>query len=157
MQIEDQFSVAAPIEEVWRVLSNPIELAECFPGVEDVTRLDEVRTRARLRVKISYVSATFDIEGEIFESNPPHALKSRVQGKDGRLGSTVIGETSLRLTPGANSGETQVHYAGDLTVTGTVASFGRPFIERKAKKDLRQFVENVQKRFAPADTATEAP
>lgn len=146
MQLEDRFSVAAPIDEVWRVLSDPVQLAACFPGVEEVTRLDEVRTRARLKVKISYVSATFEVEGEIVEATPPHSLRSKVQGKDGKLGSTVIGETSLRLAPGAG-GHTEVHYAGDLLVTGYVASFGRPFIERKAKKDLLQFVQNVQKRF----------
>ena len=147
MQLEDKFSVAAPIAAVWRVLSDPIELAGFFPGVEEVVRLDELRTKARLKVKISYVSATFELEGEIVESTPPHSLKSKVQGKDGKLGSTVIGETSLRLAPGANSGETEVHYAGDLLITGYVASFGRIFIERKAKKDLQQFVQNVQKRF----------
>lgn len=153
MQLEDQFTVPAPIEEVWRVLADPIALAECFPGVEAVERLDETRTKAVLRVKISYVSAKFEIEGEITESVPPHALKSRVQGNDGRLGSTVIGETSLALSQ-VDSGETLVRYAGDLRVTGYVASFGRPFIERKAKKDMAEFARNVQKRFQAATVST---
>lgn len=145
MRIEDSFIVAAPIEQVWAVLSDPIALAECFPGVEEVARLDELRTRARLRVKIGYISATFSLDGEIVEVQAPYLIRSRVQGRDKKLGSTVIGETSLRLARGGTG--TQVHYAGDLSITGHVASLGRSFIERKAKQDLARFVCNVQERL----------
>lgn len=146
MRIEDTFSVLAPVETVWRVLSDPLELAGLFPGVEHVERLTPVRTRARLRVKIGYVSATFMLEGEITEMLSPRLVRSRVQGKDGKLGSTVIGETLLRLAEDGTG--TRVDYAGDLQVTGHIASFGRVFIDKRARQDLAQFVRNVQERFS---------
>lgn len=146
MRIEDTFNVSAPIDQVWRVLSDPLELASLFPGVEHVEKLTPVRTRARLRVKIGYVSATFTLEGEITEILSPCLVRSRVQGKDGKLGSTVIGETFLRLAE--DGAGTRVDYAGDLQVTGHIASFGRVFIDKRARQDLGQFVRNVQQRFS---------
>lgn len=150
MLIEDSFTVAAPLEEVWAVLSDPIALAECFPGVEEVQRLDELRTTALLRVKIGYISAAFGVDGEIVEVQAPYLIRSRLQGRDKKLGSMVIGETCLRLTPSV--GGTVVHYAGDISITGHVASLGRSFIERKAKQDLAQFASKVQERLCGRPT-----
>ncbi len=148
MQLEDSFSVPSPIEKVWAIMSNPLILAELFPGVEFVERLDEARTRARLRVKIGYISATFEVEGEIVETDFPRLVRSRVSGKDKRLGSMVVGETSLSFATGAHEFETLVRYAGNVRVTGQIATFGRPFIESKAKKELQKFIDNVRTRLA---------
>ena len=82
MDIEKTMLVAAPIDQVWRLLLDPKVMAGCVPGVQSVQVLSDTEYLAEIKVKISFISANFKIKTTILETRPPHYLRCEGTGEE---------------------------------------------------------------------------
>ena len=57
MQLENEFSVPAPVSEVWKTLLDVERIAPCMPGAT-VERVDGDEVAGRVRVKVGPVTST---------------------------------------------------------------------------------------------------
>ena len=144
MYFEKEFVLKKPLEEVWNFIVNPETIAPCIPGVESVETIDATHYRAKVKVVVSFVSATFVLNVEITERRDPSLLKSRIKGKDSGIGSSISAETILEVSP-ISDRETKVKYGANFVFTGQVASLGRSIMQAKTEEQTALFVNNLRR------------
>ncbi len=144
MHFEKEFVLKKPLEEVWNFIVNPETIAPCIPGVESVETIDASHYRAKVKVMVSFVTATFGLNVEIMERRDPSLLKSRIKGKDSGIGSSISAETTLEVTP-ISDHETKVKYGANFVFTGQVASLGRSIMQAKTEEQTALFMNNLRR------------
>lgn len=146
MLIENSFTVAAPLEEAWRVLTDVPRLVPAMPGVELTETLDARHFKGRVLVKIGPVALVFAGEAALDELDPS-AYRARVKAKGsetkGRGGAQA--ELVFELHPAGDG--TRVDFRTDLQLTGAVAQYGRAqgLIKEIASQLTGEFAENLKK------------
>jgi carbon monoxide dehydrogenase subunit G len=144
MYFEREFVLKKPLQEVWTFVVTPETIAPCIPGVESVETIDPTHYRAKVKVAVSFVTATFVLNVEIMERRDPTFLKSRIKGKDSGIGSSISAETTLELTA-LSPHETRVKYGANFVFTGQVASLGRSIMQAKTEEQTALWVNNLRR------------
>jgi len=141
VDIEKNMVVAAPIDQVWRLLLDPKVMAGCVPGVQSVQVLSDTEYLAEIKVKISFISANFKIKTTILESRPPHYLRCEGIGEDSSVASSLKQTTEIFLTeqPGGTEIRTKTH----AEVFGRLGSFGLSVMKTKADRMWGDFGGNL--------------
>ena len=65
MKIENRFVVAAPIDTVWASITDPEIVAPCIPGCEDVEVLSPTAYKAKMKIAIGPIKASFNLDIEV--------------------------------------------------------------------------------------------
>lgn len=152
MKIEDEFTVAAPVERTWAAIKDPQIVGPCLPGCEEIEELSPTTYKARVGVKVGPISARFTVEVEVVEEDPPTRVVSVTRGEEGGRASNVRAESVVTLSP-ADDGSTTVRYESEVTVTGRLAKFGFGVMKKKAQALGAEFAKNLSERLT-AETAT---
>ncbi len=151
MQIDKTMSLNAPIQDVWNTIMDVEAMAQCFPGLECIEKVDENTYRSTVKVTIARISAKFDLVTKIAEMAAPIHLATVTEGKAQTLGATVTQKQTLELKK-LDEEETQVLYRGDVVVTGRLAMLGQRAIRAKAEQMADalavSFVNLLQSRVA---------
>lgn len=144
VKLENSFAIDAPIDDAWRLLVDVPRMVPCMPGAELTERLDERRFRATVRLKVGPVDMKFAGEGELHDIDATtHRAKLRAKGRDGKGRGSFQADMQFALTPqGAGS---VVHVDTDLTLTGSVAQYGRGagIVREIAGQLTGQFARNL--------------
>ena len=123
------FEVAAPPEREWDPLLMDVpRIVPCMPGATLDEVVDDSNWKATMQVKLGPIGLTFatDVERkEVDEANRRVVLgaNARETRNRGRASATI--ESSLAPT----NGGTKVDLVTDLSLSGTVAQYGRGMIE----------------------------
>jgi carbon monoxide dehydrogenase subunit G len=152
MKIEDEFTVAAPIERTWEAIKDPRVVGPCLPGCEEIEELSPTTYRARVGVKVGPISARFVVEVEVIEETPPTRIVSVTRGEEGGKASNVRADNVVTLTPTAD-GATAVRYESEVTVTGRLAKFGFGVMKKKAQSLGAEFAKALSERLATETAA----
>jgi len=144
MTIDDSFTVEAPIERVWALLTDIPKVATCIPNAEITEVVDEKTYRAKVSVKVGPVSvgykATIHVE-QLDDST--HTAAFRIQGDELRGRGGVKAAVTSRAVP--EDGKTRVNLRADAQISGIIASVGGRLIESVAKKTISEFAANLAK------------
>jgi carbon monoxide dehydrogenase subunit G len=159
MELDHEFTVAAPVDEAWDVLVDLDRVVPCMPGAA-LTSYDGDAFEGTVKVKLGPVSMTFTGKGRFVERDADsRTMVVEASGKDARGGGTAKATVRAALrAAGADATEVKVHT--DLAVTGRVAQFGRGMIADVSGRLLGQFTDCLQGRLAAgpaADAPAEAP
>jgi carbon monoxide dehydrogenase subunit G len=149
MEVEKYMIVNAPVQEVWDFLLDPGRMASCVPGTQSVEVISETEYLAVVKVKISFISATFKVRTKVLEINAPHYLRCEGTGEDSRVASSVKQETELFVTDLGN-GETEIRFNGKAQVFGKLGSFGLSVMKTKVDRMWSEFGDALKARLAPA-------
>ncbi|NQU63843.1 MAG: SRPBCC family protein [SAR324 cluster bacterium] len=140
MKIEETFNVLKPPEIVWRFITNPERVGPCVPGLSDIEVLGKDIYKAKIKVAIGPIKASFNFEVEIIEETPSTQIVSVLRGEEGSRASLITANNMLRLSP-TESG-TEVYYRSEVSVTGRLGKFGLGLMKKKAKTLGEQFAKN---------------
>ncbi len=149
MKIEESFSVARDLEEVWGLFQDVERLAECLPGAELTGRTDDGGYEGKVTVKLGPMTATFEGSAtvETDEANRTGTVKGR--GVDRRGGSQGRVEMRYALVP--VDGGTEVRVDADVTLSGAAAQFGRTgLIKEMSRRLIGEFVDCIETKLAAA-------
>jgi carbon monoxide dehydrogenase subunit G len=160
MKLEQSFTVAAPVEEVWDALIDVERIAPCLPGAEITGQGPDGSYEGNFTVKLGPTTASYrgslkmDSLDEASRTATMHAKGTDKRGQGG-ANATIV--STLR----EDGGETTVDVITDFTITGRLARFGRGgMIEDISKRMMRDFSQCLQATLtsepAPA-AAAEAP
>jgi len=135
MKLTGQYTLPAPPEKVWALLTDPQRLAKLLPGCERLEPDGPDRFKAAVKFGLAAISGKYAGTLEFAEKKPNTSMVMKISGKG--LPGFVDGSGHIELT-GKND-ETEVRYTGDAQVGGMIASVGQRMIEGAAKKIVDQF------------------
>lgn len=141
--LEEEFAVDAPIEGVWRAISDVASIGTVVAGVKAVEVLGPLEAAWTVEVRAGMIAQTLRLQGRVIEQRPPHWLGFTASGRN------VAVSGAVTLAPDA-AGGTLCRVAVQAEVTGRLA----PLIElvsRTTQKQLvAQTIANFRQRMAEA-------
>ncbi|NIJ13191.1 carbon monoxide dehydrogenase subunit G [Saccharomonospora amisosensis] len=141
MRLDHEFTVPAPIDEVWKAVLDPERVAPCMPGAT-LSSVEGDNFKGTVKVKLGPVSLLYKGSGEFVEKDEQaRKLLIKASGKDARGAGTAAATVTVTLTAEGNS--TKGSVATDLNVTGRPAQFGRGMISEVGGKILDTFAANL--------------
>ncbi|HEY3470031.1 MAG TPA: SRPBCC family protein, partial [Amycolatopsis sp.] len=137
MRLDHEFTVPAPIGEVWQAVVDPERVAPCMPGAT-LTKVEGDKFSGTVKVKLGPISLLYKGNGEFLEKDEAaHKVTIKASGKDSRGAGTAAATVTLTLTEA--EGGTHGAVATDLAITGKPAQFGRGLISEVGGKILDTF------------------
>ena len=140
MQIENEFTVAAPIDHVWAYLLDVERVAPCMPGAELTEVVDDTTWKGKVNMKLGPVSLAF--AGTVTmqdRDDRAHRIVLAAKGMEQRgKGAANASVTSWLEDGGA---ETHVKMQADIHLTGTVAQLSRGLLPEVSRKLTQQFAD----------------
>ena len=161
MKLEQSFTVAAPVDQVWDALVDIERIAPCLPGAEITGQGPDGSYEGNFTVKLGPTTASYrgslkmDSLDQASHTATMHAKGTDKRGQGG-ANATIV--STMR----EEGGETVVDVITDFTITGRLARFGRGgMIEDISKRMMRDFSQCLQATLttepAPAAAAEAAP
>src|ERR687892_1933539 len=155
MKINNEFTVAAPIQQAWDTMLDLERIAPCLPGAAIQDEKDEGEYDGTMKVKIGPITAnykgTVKFE-EVDEGN--HRAVLQATGRDARGQGTA--SATIVSTLQEEGDETRVKVETDMKLTGRAAQFGRGIAQDVATKMLTQFAECLEEEISGGGAAEEA-
>lgn len=150
MEISNSFTVDAPIEEAWVLLTNIAEIAPCLPGAKLTDETDGVYTGG-VKIKVGPVTAEYKGSAEFVEKDDEN-YKAVISGKgrDTRGAGNAQALITAQMVPVGTA--TTVDIVTDLKVSGKVAQFGRGVMQDVSTKLLGQFAECLETKIGEPET-----
>lgn len=153
MIIENSFTVDAPIEEAWELLTNIPEIAPCLPGAKLTDETDGVFSGG-IKVKVGPVTSEYKGSAEFVEKDDT-SYKAVIDGKGRDTRGAGNAQALITAQMIAVGQQTQVDIVTDLKVSGKVAQFGRGVMQDVSTKLLGQFAECLEKKIAEPEVIEE--
>ncbi len=150
MKIENSFTVDAPVDEAWNLLTDIPTIAPCLPGAKLTGEEDGVYSGG-VKVKVGPVTAEYKGSAEFVEKDDEnHKAVINGKGRDTRgAGNAQALITAVMEQVGD---QTRVDIVTDLKVSGKVAQFGRGVMQDVSEKLLGQFAECLATKIGDEDT-----
>lgn len=136
MEIKGEYKIAAPREKVFAALNDPLVLKDCIPGCESLDKVSDTEMKAKVRLRIGPVSASFTGKVTLSDIDPPNGYKITGEGQGGAAGFAKGGAV---VTLADDAGATTLTYNVDAQVGGKIAQVGARLIDGTAKKLADEF------------------
>jgi carbon monoxide dehydrogenase subunit G len=120
--IAEEISVPSPPDRVWTVVSDPRAVVSCIAGAGLGAVHDDGSFDGTLLVKFGALRVKFAavLSLELTEADLEGRLSAR--GKDGQGATRFNGSATFRVTPDADPGRSLVTMAGEVNLSGKLAS-----------------------------------
>jgi carbon monoxide dehydrogenase subunit G len=154
MNLENEFTVDAPVEEAWAALLDVERVAPCLPGAA-ITGSDNENYTGTMTVKIGPVTQKFNGTvhyEEADEQNRRAVLKA--DGKESR--GQGMASATITSTLHSENGSTKVRVDTDMSLTGKVAQFGQGMQQDVASRIMDQFATCLEKEITGEDAREES-
>lgn len=148
MIFENSFTVAASPGETWKIILNVPEIAPCLPGANLTEQVDDNTYKGNVAIKLGPVALTFNGTAQIIERDEAgHSLVVLAKGSDSKGRGAAKATARFKLVPDQQGTKVQVHT--DLTLTGSVAQYGRGagLIQGVAAELIAQFERRLNERI----------
>ena len=138
--------LSAPVDEVWRRLIDPNELAAIVPGCQSLKQDGPDRYSAQVIIGVAGIRGTYDAHIEMRDKQEPNSV--RLVGKaSGALGfGAGSGLVTLRAEP---DGRTRLQYQYEADVGGKLAAVGQRMLGTVTRYVIGQFFSTLERRIAP--------
>jgi carbon monoxide dehydrogenase subunit G len=160
MDISGEYHLALGRQDAWRALMDPEVLRRCIPGCEELEQIEADRYRARVRLVIGPVKATFHVDLRIVEATPPESY--RLEG-DGRAGAIGFGQGYADVKLSESGDSTVLSYSSDFQVGGRLAQIGSRLVLVATRKIAADFfsrlaadLDGEAERVVPAQASAES-
>ncbi|HEY0228679.1 MAG TPA: SRPBCC family protein [Mycobacterium sp.] len=149
MKIANQFTVSAPIEQVWDVLCDLEQVIPLMPGAQLVGHEGDDYL-GKVKVKVGPVTSEFSGKVRFIEQDrDQHRAVIDGKGKESRGTGNAAAVVTAQLHDAG--GRTDVTVDTDLKIVGKLAQFGSGMLQQVSEKLLGQFVETFEAKLAAED------
>src|SRR5688500_8975659 len=136
MEIKGEYRIAAPREKSVAAWNDQAVLQACIPGCESLEKTSDTEMKAKVRMRIGPVSASFTGKVILSDIDPPNGYRISGEGQGGPAGFAKGGAVVNLREEGA---ETVLSYTVDAQVGGKIAQVGARLIEGTARKLADEF------------------
>jgi len=153
MLLKGTVTIQAPRRTVWDFLTDPKQIGECVPGVENLEVVDEMKKYdGVVSVGLGSVKARFSGTVEILELDEPNRAKLKAHGT--ATGSVADAVSEMSLSDGPNN-STNVAWTADINVSGQLASLASRLMKPVSQKLAEIFYDEIRKRIETTGAPTE--
>ena len=156
MEIQNEFTVPAPIDHVWAYLLDVERVAPCMPGAELTEVVDDTTWKGKVNMKLGPVSLSF--AGTVTmqdRDDVAHKIVLAAKGMEQKGKGAANASVTSWLEDG--QGETHVKMRADIHLTGTVAQLSRGLLPEVSRKLTQQFADCLAQSMGAAEVvATES-
>jgi hypothetical protein len=156
MELQNEFTVPAPVSEVWKTLLDVERIAPCLPGAT-VDRHEGDEVAGRVSVKVGPITASYAGTARfVAKDESEHRFVLEASGRETRGSGSASATVEARMSE-QESG-TQVTVGTSLQISGKQAQFGRGVMSDVAAKLTDQFAACLAQRVRePAAANGQAP
>jgi carbon monoxide dehydrogenase subunit G len=153
VKLQNEFTVAAPLERTWDTLLDVERVAACLPGASIEPVGEDGLYRGSMRLKVGPVSLTYGGTVRLADVDADeHVASFDARAKETKGTGTAAAMIRNRLEPAGDG--TRVVVETDLNVTGRPAQFGRGLMEDVASKMLGDFAGRLEDLVLQGATVT---
>jgi uncharacterized protein len=161
MLIENEFTVKAPVDDLWAFLLDVERIAPCMPGAELTETVDDAHWKGKVNVKFGPVALSFAGSVEMTERDDvAHRGVLHAKGMEAKGKGAANAAVTSWLEP-AGEGATTVKMTADIALTGAAAQLSRGLLPEISKKLTQQFADCLEATInadqAAADASAAAP
>jgi carboxylesterase len=151
IEINEKFSVAAPPEQVYAVLSDPSAVVECVAGASLGDHHDDGSYDAMMTVKFSALRVAF--KGSVKLDLEPEELRGVVHaaGRDGQGGTKFKATAGFDIEPADGGASSEVTATGEVDLSGKLASVIENAATAVVRRMTGEFVTALSMRCASSD------
>ncbi|HEU4354688.1 MAG TPA: SRPBCC family protein [Actinomycetota bacterium] len=158
MLIENEFTVNAPIEDLWTYLLDVERIAPCMPGAELTDTVDDRTWKGNLKARFGPVTMAFAGTVAMDSRNDAeHRVVLKARGMEQKGKGAAEATVTSWLEPGPTDGETTVKMQAQIVLTGTAAQLSRGLLPEISKKLTQQFADCLQASMSAEQTPAVAP
>jgi carbon monoxide dehydrogenase subunit G len=156
MELQNEFTVPAPVSEVWKTLLDVERIAPCLPGAT-VDRHEGDEVAGRVNVKVGPITASYAGTARfVAKDESEHRFVLQASGRETRGSGSASATVEARMSE-QESG-THVTVGTSLQISGKQAQFGRGVVADVAAKLTDQFAGCLAQRVRePAAANGHAP
>ena len=144
MLIENEFTVATPVDDLWAYLLDVERIAPCMPGAELTETIDHQHWKGKVNMKFGPVALSFAGTVEMSErDDEAHRAVLHAKGMEAKGKGAANATVTSWLEP-ASEGETTVKMTADITLTGAAAQLSRGLLPEISKKLTQQFADCLE-------------
>lgn len=144
MKLSGTAELAGRPEDVFDRLLDPAVLAKCIPGCRRLERVGEGVYELEVKAGVGAVQGSFRGRVTLSDVQRFQGYRMDLEGKS-PVGH-VKGGASVRLE--GIEGCTRIHYDGEGTISGLLASVGARLLDVAARKVAQQFFEKLASEVA---------
>lgn len=155
MQIENEFTVAAPPERVYEFLLDVNRVVGCVPGAELAEVVDPETFKGRVRIKVGPVTVAYAGTARIAERDEASRTATlEGEGRETTGPGNARARSVMRVEGSPDGAGSRVVIATDFTVAGRVAQFGRGLMEDVSRSLVSQMAACIKSQLeGPAQPA----
>lgn len=150
IEFDGEFQLDRPPEELWDYFTDPDILAECAPGVKEMTVVSPHEVEAVLSVKVGSVNPTFDCDVTVTEADFPNTLEMVGKGNASKNAFEATGSMDLQDD---GDGGTIATWNAHAEVSGLLASLGQRALGGVTERLVNNFFSDLE---AMAEEGAEA-
>jgi len=157
MKIADEFTVDAPIDRAWEMLTDLEGIAPLLPGAR-MTGREGDDYLGTVKIKVGPVISEFAGKASFVEKDEQsRTAVIDARGREKRGSGNASATITARLHQAGDA--TRVTVDTDMKVVGKLAQFGSGMIQQVSTKLMGQFAASLEDRLAtgPASAETVAP
>jgi carbon monoxide dehydrogenase subunit G len=140
IQLTNEFTVPAPINEVWDFFQDPQKVAPCVPGAELNEIVDQNNYKGRVKVKMGPVSLSFKGTLQVLSRNQAsHTITMKGVGGEEKGKGQAEAMVTAQLSGAGDS--TNVRINQDINMSGAVAQYGRGMMSDVTTVLMNQFAK----------------
>lgn len=143
MLIENEFTVAAPPDDVYALMTDVERVAPCLPGTTVLGRRDEGGFDGQMQMKLGPMKMTYRGSVEITAQDAQARTATMVaQGIEARGQGSAQGDMRMSVT--GDAGASVVTVATEIQVTGRVAQMGQGIMKDVAARLMTDMARNME-------------
>jgi uncharacterized protein len=147
--IENSFTVARPVDEVWNYLLDVERITPCLPGAELTETIDDHTWKGKVNMKLGPVSMSFAGTVEMAERDlASHRVVLHARGTEQKGKGAADAKVTSWLEPA--DGGTTLKMEADITLTGAAAQLSRGLLPEVSKRLTQQFADCLEENLGAA-------
>ncbi|WP_406230172.1 SRPBCC family protein [Nocardia sp. NBC_01009] len=155
MKIANEFTVDAPVERAWEVLTDLEQVVPLMPGAQMVG-WEGADFLGKIKVKVGPVTSEFTGKANFVERDEhDHRAVINGSGRDSRGSGNAAATITTQLHEDGD--KTRITVDTDLKIVGKLAQFGSGMLQQVSEKLVGQFVAALEAKLAEGDPAAAQP
>ena len=144
IRASEEFQINVSRDKSWTFFSDLANVGKCIPGCEIVTPINDSSATFKIKLKVGYLSKTFELRAKVSEKVAPSHIAFNAEGADAEItGDLKISEVA--------EDKTGVNYTIEIrpvSITGrtAVTMMGKDLVKEQA----REFASCVKSKLESA-------